>query len=168
MLLILPALTLIVAALIAVLPFGAGESVRACISFVPLVVVHYWSARRPHLMPATLVFATGLAIDVLTHGPVGFWSLMMLVAAALARLEEGFTGQSTLAGRAAVFSIAMLAVAALVWAVASGYNGQIIEGRPMLLAALVSIGLYPLAAMLLMPIDRLWETQRRHLFARGE
>lgn len=164
---LLPALCLLIAALIAVLPFGASEGVRACLSFVPVIVTHYWIARRPRLLPAILVFATGLAIDVLTHGPVGFWSLMMLAAAALARLEDNFTGQSTMAGRAAVFCISMLAVAGLAWAVASAYNGQLIEGRPMLLAALVAIGFYPLIAMLLMPIDRLWETQRRHVFARS-
>jgi rod shape-determining protein MreD len=167
MLHLLPAMTLLAASLIAVLPFGAGEGARACISFAPLIVTHYWSARRPRLLPVTFVFASGLAIDVLTHGPIGFWSLMMLAAAALARLEDSFTGQSTVAGRAAVFCIAMMALAAFAWAVSSGYNGQLIEGRPMLLAALVSISLYPLVALLLMPIDRLWQTQRSQLFVRG-
>jgi rod shape-determining protein MreD len=167
MLQLLPAATVLVASLIAVLPFGASEGVRACISFAPLIVTHYWSARRPRLLPATFVFASGLAIDVLTHGPIGFWSLMMLASAALARLEDGFTGQSSASGRAAVFCIAMLALAALAWALASGYNAQLNEGRPMLLAALVSIAVYPFVALILMPIDRLWQTQRSQLFARG-
>jgi rod shape-determining protein MreD len=166
-LLVLPVLTLVVASILAVLPFGAGELVRTCISFLPLIVVHYWSARRPHLLPVTAVFACGLAIDVLTHGPIGFWALMMLAVAALAPLEDTLTGQSTATGRAAVFAIAMVAVAGLAWGVASLYNGYTMDGRPMLFAALCSIASYPLAALLLMPIDRLWDTQRSHLFARG-
>lgn len=167
MLHVLPALTLVIATLVAVLPFGANESVRACISFAPLIVVHYWSARRPRLLPVSFIFAAGLTIDVLTHGPVGYWALMALAAAALAQLEQGFTGQSSAAGRAAVFAIAMLVVGSLGWGVASLYNGQLIEGRPMLLAALVAIAVYPLFALLLMPIDRLWDTHRGHLFERG-
>jgi rod shape-determining protein MreD len=163
---ILPALTLLVAALIAVLPFGTSEGVRACLSFAPVIITHYWCVRRPHLMPVVVVFAVGLAIDILTHGPVGFWALMMLGAAALAQLEAAVTGQSTSAGRAAVFAITMFSVAGLSWAVASAYNGQLIEGRPMLLAALIAILIYPVVAVLLIPIDRLWETQRSHLFER--
>jgi rod shape-determining protein MreD len=163
----LPVLTLLVASILAVLPFGAGEIVRTCVSFLPLIVVHYWSARRPRLLPVTVVFGCGLAIDVLTHGPIGFWALMMLAVGALARLEEALTGQSTVTGRAAVFSISMIAVAALSWGVASLYNGQAMDGRPMLMAALFAIACYPIAALLLMPIDRLWDTQRSQLFTRG-
>jgi rod shape-determining protein MreD len=166
-LLVLPVLTLLIASIFAVLPFGVGDTVRTCVSFLPLVVTHYWSARRPNLLPVTVIFACGLAIDVLSHGPIGFWAFMMLAVGALARLEETLTGQSTATGRAAVFAIAMVVVAALSWAVASLYIGQAIDGQPMLLAALVAIGTYPIAAILLMPIDRLWHTQRTQLFARG-
>lgn len=167
MLRLLPSVTLVVASIIAMLPFGAGDAVRICISFIPVLVTQYWSARRPRLLPVTLVFACGLAIDILSHGPVGFWALMMLAASALARLEETLTGQSTATGRAAVFSIAMLVVAGLAWSVGSLYSGQTLDGQPMLLAALASIMLYPVAALLFMPIDRLWGNPRPYLFTRG-
>ncbi len=165
-LLFFPALIVIVTALFAVLPLGAGEAVRACLSFAPMTVIHYWSARRPHLLPVTFVFCVGLGIDVLTHGPVGFWALMGLASAAMAHLEIGLTGQSTATGRAAVFAIAMFGLAGLSWGVASLYSGQTIDGQPMLLAALISISLYPAIAVALMPIDRLWEARRTRLFER--
>jgi rod shape-determining protein MreD len=167
MLQLLPAMTLAIAALAAILPFGAGDTVRMCLSFVPVIVAQYWSVRRPRMVPLPLIFAIGLAIDILTHGPVGFWALMMLAAAGLARLEDAWTGTSTTAGRAAVFCIAMLVVAGLAWAVASIYTGAMIDGHPMLVAALVAIAAYPLFAIMLMPIDRLWATPRVHLFERG-
>jgi rod shape-determining protein MreD len=163
----LPAITALIAALFAILPFGAGDTVRAGLSFAPLMVIHYWSARRPQLLPVPLIFALGLVVDVLTHGPLGFWALMALAAAAAAHGEIAMTGQSTATGRAAVYAITMVMLAALSFGIASGYSGQLIDGQPMLLAALAAIVLYPVMAALLMPIDRLWDIQRPSLFTRG-
>jgi rod shape-determining protein MreD len=166
-LLLIPALTVIIATLIAILPFGAGDMVRTCLSFLPLMTIHYWSARRPHLVPVAVVFVVGLIIDVLTHGPVGFWALLALTAAGTAQIETAATGQSTTAGRAAVFALTMVLAAGLCWAIASLYTGQTIDVQPFLVAALTAVALYPLMAVLLMPIDRLWDTQRSRLFMRG-
>lgn len=163
----LPTLTLTLASLIAVLPFGGGDAMRLCLSFAPVVVTHYWTVRRPRLLPSPLVFAFGLMIDVLTHGPLGYWAFLMLAAAALAPLEEAATGQSTAVGRAAVFAMTMLLVAGLAWGIASLYSGMLVDAQPMLFAALASVLTYPLVAMVLMPIDRIWTTPRSHLFERG-
>jgi rod shape-determining protein MreD len=163
----LPALTLIFAALLAVLPFGVDEVVRYVIRFLPLMVVHYWSARRPSLVPVPLIFGVGLAIDVLTHEPLGYTALIALVVASLAPLEAWLTGRSTAIGRAGVFAIAMLVAAGSAWAVAAVYTGARPDARPFLLASLAALALYPVMALSLMGIDRLWETPRAQLFVRG-
>ena len=159
----LPAVTLLIAALIAVLPFGADEIVRYCLSFLPLIVIHYWSARRPTLLPVPLIFAVGLAIDVLTHGPVGYWALLASLTARRWRPRDVWlTGHSSVAGRAARF----LRRDAGRRRRSPGPSrrstpAQMIPARPFLAAALACIALYPLMALGLMAIDRLWETPRR-------
>jgi rod shape-determining protein MreD len=167
MLRLLPAMTLLFTALLAVLPFGADEVVRYAIRFLPLMVTHYWSARRPALLPVPFIFGVGLAIDILTHEPLGYTALLALAVAALAPLEYGLTGRSTAAGRALVFAVAMLAAAGLAWVIATVYTGMKPEARPFLLAALATLPMYPVMALALMGIDRLWETPRAQLFVRG-
>jgi cell shape-determining protein MreD len=167
MLRLLPAATLVFAALLAVLPFGVDEVVRYVIRFLPLMVVHYWSARRPSLVPVPLIFAVGLAIDVLTHEPLGYTAVLALAVAGLAPLEYWLSGRSTAAGRAGVFAIAMLAAAALAWGIAAIYTGVKPDARPFLLAALTTLALYPIMALMLLGIDRLWEAPRAQLFVRG-
>ena len=167
MLRVLPATTVCIAALLAVLPFGADEMVRYAVSFLPLMVVQYWSARRPQLVPVSLIFGVGLIIDVLTHGPVGYWALLALLAASVAPIEARLFGRSTAPGRALMYAVAMIAVAAVAWGVATIYTGAAVAGRPFLGAAITAIALYPLMALGLMAIDRLWETPRAHMFARG-
>lgn len=167
MLRFLPAATLCIAALLAVLPFGADEMVRYAVSFLPLMVIQYWSARRPAMVPVPLIFGSGLIVDVVTHGPVGYWALLAVVVAAFAPLEVWLMGRSTAIGRALVFAGAMFVVAALAWSIAALYTGTAIVGRPFLGAALTAIALYPVMALGLMAIDRLWDTPRAQLFVRG-
>jgi rod shape-determining protein MreD len=168
MLRVLPALTLLFVALLAVLPFGADEeAVRYAIRFLPLMVVHYWSARRPGLLPVPYIFGIGLAIDVVTHDPLGYSALLALAVAGLAPLEFWLTGRSTAAGRALVFALAMVMAAGLAWMIAIIYTGTKPDARPYLLAALATLPMYPMMALALMSIDRLWETPRAQLFVRG-
>lgn len=163
----LPAVTVLIAALLAVLPFGADEIPRYILSFMPLAVIHYWSARRPTLLPVPLIFAVGVAIDILTNGPVGYWALLALLTAGLAPADVWLFARSSVASRALDYVLAMLAVAGVAWAIATLYSGANIPARPFLAAALACIVLYPPMALGFMAIDRLWETPRPHLFVRG-
>lgn len=163
----LPAATVLIAALIAVLPFGADEIPRYMLSFLPLAVIHYWSARRPTLVPVPLIFAVGLVVDILTNGPVGYWALLALLTAGLAPGDTWLLGRSSVASRALDYALAMLVVAGVAWAVATLYSGANIPARPFLAAAFACITIYPLMALGLLAIDRIWETPRPHLFVRG-
>jgi rod shape-determining protein MreD len=167
MLRLLPATTVCIAALLAVLPFGADEMARYAVSFLPLMVIQYWSARRPAFVPVPLIFGVGLIVDILTHGPVGYWALLALIAAGFAPFELWAVGRSTAIGRALTYAAAMLVTAGVAWAVASLYTGNTVAGRPFLGAALAAMALYPVMALGLMAIDRLWETPRSQLFVRG-
>ena len=164
---ILPALTLIIAALIAVLPFGADAGMRQAMGFLPVMVAHYWSARRPALVPVPLIFAVGVGIDILTQKALGFTAVLLLVVAALAPVEIWLTGRSTAVGRSLVYAAAMLTAAGCAWAIAGAYMGMMLPGASYLQTALTAMALYPFMALALIGIDRLWETPRAQIFVRG-
>ncbi len=166
MLRVLPALTLVLAALLAVLPFGLDEVVRYVIRFLPLMVTHYWSARRPALVPVPFVFGVGLAIDIMTHEPLGYTALLALVVATSASLEHRLTGRSTALGRALVFAVTMFAAAGFGWGIAALYTGTNPDARPFIIAALATLPMYPIMVLAFMTIDRLWATPRAQIFVR--
>jgi len=73
------ALALLVALASFVPSGGAGASVVAG-PYLMLCIVVYWAVRAPARLPPVSVFAIGLAIDLLTAGPPGFWALLYLIA----------------------------------------------------------------------------------------
>ena len=82
---ILPGLTAMVAALVAAMPWGLPDSAAFAWPLVALSVISFWSARQPQLMPPPLVFVLGVAIDLVTAGPIGYWALLFLVGHLVAR-----------------------------------------------------------------------------------
>ena len=53
--------------------------------FVPLLVIHYWSVPQPLFMPPWLVFALGLAEDLLVATPLGLHALLWIAFYTCAR-----------------------------------------------------------------------------------
>lgn len=175
MAMLFPALSVILLTIVAVLPWGAvGAAAGGAVGFaefgvalLPMMAVHYWSVRRPHLLPISLIFVCGLMIDVLSHGPLGFWAFLSLVAAAMAPIEGRFGAPSSAVLRFALFAVAMVVLALLGWGLSSAYFQRLIDWRPMMLSALGAVVVYPMLAMAFMPIDRLWDSPRGRFFVRG-
>jgi rod shape-determining protein MreD len=164
---VLPALSVLSMAVLAVLPWGGDDAVRFAIALMPMMSIQYWAARRPGILPTTLVFAAGLFVDVMSSGPLGFWSLLALLALALGRLEGLVTERSTPAGRAAACLCALVVLAAATWAVASVYFNHVVDWRALARGALYVAAAYPLLALVLLPIDRLLAAPRTRLFSHG-
>ena len=162
-----PGATVLAAAVLVLLPWGVGDQANFVLPLVPLLALHYWGLRRPELIPAVLAFGTGLAVDVIMHGPVGFWALLFLAALAMARAEQEFASRSGWFGRLALTGLALATIAVLEWIIGSIYYFQQLEWRVLMVAALAALAVYPVLALLLMPIDRMFDNARPRPFARG-
>jgi rod shape-determining protein MreD len=120
-------------------------------------------------MPAGAVFASGLAMDVLTYGPLGFWSLVYLAGFGVAsrrwgRGEEEAEGSASLAGLVCVVALA----SAVAWAGSSLYFVRLMDWRPMALAGVAAAIAYPLVALALGPVARFIDGRRiPRLYRRG-
>jgi rod shape-determining protein MreD len=163
-----PALTLVLATIVAVLPWGFGHLADFGFAMLPMIVVHYWSLRRPRHLPVSLVFACGLAIDVMTHGPLGFWALLALVSVAAAPAPDRDTFASTIAGRYGHSILAMGVVALVGWVLMSIYFQRVIDWQPMAFGVGASVLLYPIVAFALLRVGRFAEAAPARAFARKD
>lgn len=79
---LVPALSLVVAGLVDLVPWSSGAVLLPAPSLL-LVATAFWALERPELVPPWLLFAVGLAADLVGGSPPGVTSLT-LVAVALA------------------------------------------------------------------------------------
>ena len=142
-----PLASIVFLTVVAVLPWGLPSEARFFLPLLPVVAIHYWSLRQPENLPEWFVFFAGLALDVLTHGPLGYWALIYLLGYVLGVLSRpyGHLGQSV---RVALFAAALAVVALLAWMVSSAYALEIVDWRPYAIGA----GYAALASLLILPV----------------
>ncbi len=104
----LAVLTLVVALVLTAAP-GLLGPVPAPLFAV--MVVYFWTVVRPSLMPPLAVFLAGLALDLLTWTPLGFWALGLLTASGAARVLRPYVLGADLWRRLAGIAGAVAAVA---------------------------------------------------------
>ena len=153
----------------AVLPWGGPDWVETALALLPMGTIYFWSFRRPHLMPALLVFFAGLLLDVLTHGPLGIWACAALVAALAGRLARRSRPNLGWLRRAVRVILTLAITAVLVAALMSLYAWQLVPALPLAQALAVACLTYPLLAGFMSLLDNAWPTaDDRPLFLRGD
>ena len=146
---IAPIASLAVLVLIAALPWGLPPEDRFFLPLLPVVAIHYWSLRHGALIPEWVVFLAGLTLDILTHGPLGYWALIYLTAHMLAVVSAPYASHGHVA-RLALFVFALAIVTVVAWAVSSIYFLEPADFQPYAIAA----GLAGAVALLLVPMLR--------------
>jgi rod shape-determining protein MreD len=109
------------------------------LAFMP---IYFWSLVRPDLMRPLVVFVIGLAQDLLSGSPPGFWTASFIASYALLdRQRESFAG---LAGIGAIlgFALAMIVAAISVYLVALLYFAHLPPLMPLLLQVGISVLCY--------------------------
>ena len=120
---------------------------------MPFAGVFFWARAQPQLMPTSFVFVTGVAVDVLSYGPLGYWSLIYLSGLALTGPADRFGARGGLSEWIGFTAIGA-GLALLAWLVASIYFVHFIAWRPMAWAAVLLALIYPALQALLLPLDR--------------
>src|SRR4051812_19962774 len=78
---LLPTATIVLAALLTVVPVRIPGYAALTPAFT-LMAVYHWTIYRPDLLPPIALFAVGLAVDLMTGGPIGVSPLLLLAARA--------------------------------------------------------------------------------------
>lgn len=164
---ILPALSILALAVVALLPWSGGDTARFALAMMPVLAIRFWSQRHPSAVPAVLAFATGLLLDVVSFGPLGFWALIALAALGLARFEAALFPDAAAALSVTAFLLSNALLAALAWALSSIYFNRLLPWQPPVLGALTAAAAYPLIWLVLGSLGSKSAAPRGNLFVRG-
>jgi rod shape-determining protein MreD len=145
---LLPIATVVLAAIVAVLPLRFPGYADLTPAFV-LMAVYHWSIYRPDLLPPSGLFLVGLAQDLLTGATVGAGALILLLArSAVLRYRRYFLNRSF----PFVWSgFALLAAAAILglWALNCLLELTPLDPHPSVFRTALSIAIFPVASFLL-------------------
>ncbi len=160
---VVPSLVLFLAVVIAAVPWVLPAEASFILPLLLIIVVFALTLQRKRQLPGVSVFAAGVLMDILTAGPLGYWAALFLLTYTIAvqyRLRAARWNFSTLW---LVFSVTAIVAAAAGWVLASVYFVQIIDWRPMMIGALVTIAIFPLVTW---PMRRSLGLTTARLFAR--
>ncbi len=153
----------------AIIPWGGPAWAEMAVILLPLGGIYFWSVRRPHLMPAVLVFVLGLVLDVLTHGPFGIWAGAALVVALVGRTARRARPELGMTARTLSFVASMALATAMVAALETGFAWRAMPVLIYVQALVAAVLAYPLLAFVLSLLEPLWPAgEGRPLFMRGD
>lgn len=154
---LIPALTIIVMTVLVALPWGVAAERRFLLPMLPLIVIHYWTLRRPDAVAEWMAFSAGLCLDILTGGPLGFWALIYLLGFAAAKISTGLKNDRAVA-KWVLAATTLFVLSGVSWLLSSLYYFEPADWRPFLIAAVAASLLYPAIGVLL----RHTQIERRH------
>lgn len=145
---LLPIATTGLAALLSILPVPAPGYAALSPAFA-LMAAYHWTVYRPDLLPASGLFAVGLAQDLLGGGPVGVGPLTLLVVRAAV-----MRGRRHLIDRSFAFvwaGFALLSLAAMLglWSLHCLLDGVLFDLRSTLFRAVLTVAVFPAASVVL-------------------
>jgi rod shape-determining protein MreD len=139
----------VVLVLLSVLPIPAPGLNTITPAFA-IMSLYHWAIYRPNLMPFSAVFAIGLLQDLLTGAPVGLFTLVFLTTYGVAVTQRRFIAGKSFLIYWLGFVMLALAAAFESWVLASIWYFTVLDPRPVLFQLLVSVGIFPLLAWMLL------------------
>jgi len=125
-----PALTVLLFALIITLPWGFGQEYTYVPPMLIMALIFLWTVRCPRLMPSVIVFIVGISVDVLTASPIGFWAFLFLSSYGLGlRIAALDVTWPTVVAILTYFPVSVV-VSTLAWCLTSAYLGGVANWRP--------------------------------------
>lgn len=146
---LLPGLLLLAATLAAAAPWGLPGGATYIPPLATVMLLFILAAEDEPALPAWPAFAAGLATDLLTAGPLGFWALIYLMTYTLARGFSPETRHWQLLALWVCFAFTIAIVAGAAWGVASLYFVKPVDWRPLVTGAAVVLGLFPFGLFIL-------------------
>lgn len=138
--------------------------------FFLLTAVYYWAIYRPTVMPLVYTFCLGLLLDILGNLPLGVTAIILVGLQYLVQRSRLFLMGQPYAMVWLGFSLLSFAYAFLMWILISFFNLTFLPFQSFLqslIAACLTILLFPLASLLLQSIHRLLPTSYNPVRIRG-
>jgi rod shape-determining protein MreD len=125
-----------------------------------LCAVYYWSVNRPQSLPPVAIFALGLIQDSLSGTPFGLHAVMMLLTYGMVVSQRRFFIGKSFGVIWWGFMLVALISIATAWLLASAASWHIVRPGPAGFQYLLTLALYPVAALILTGAQRLMPSPR--------
>lgn len=149
----MPAVTTMILALLNVVPLGL-PALSDVMPVITMMAVFYWSVYRPDLLPPVVVFALGLAQDILVGNPTGLMALTLLAIHGVTLTQrQAFLGKP--------FFVAWLGFAVisaggfvLMWLITCILAAELLLTLAVVFQFLLTVVSFPLAAWVFVRVHR--------------
>jgi rod shape-determining protein MreD len=151
---LVPFATTIVFVLVSVVPLHIPGFAVVAPAFT-LMTVYHWTIYRPDLLPPIAVFAAGLLLDLLNGTPyVGTSALSLLLTRSVLMGQRRFFVNRLFPVLWAGFLVTTAAVVAFEWGLVSLLHGAVLDARPVIFEALLTVTIFPVGSHLLARAQR--------------
>jgi len=133
--------------------------IGAVTPFLGLVAVYYWAIYRPELFPVWAVFLIGLLNDIVHFLPLGLSAFVFVGVYQLLHVQRRFFFGQTFYVLWVGFALIAFLASFVDWAFLSFLEGHALTLRPIMMQYLFSIAFFPLAAWVLIRIQRAFLAQ---------
>jgi rod shape-determining protein MreD len=151
---LVPFLTTLLFVFISIVPLNLPGFSVVMPSFALMAVFH-WTVYRPELLPLSAVFVVGLLLDILNGTPyVGLSALVFLLARAAVMGQRKFFVNRTFTVVWLGFLVLAIGVFVLSWVLVRAAHGSLINLRPFIFQAVLTVACYPAASYILARMQR--------------
>lgn len=119
-----------------------------------VMAVYHWSVSRPELLPAYAVFLIGLIQDLLSATPVGLYAVVLLAVYGIVVWQHRFLAGKSFGIVWLGYALVSAGAVAAGWVLAMVFYGASLPAEVMAAQYLVSLGLYPMLAWILLRWQR--------------
>ncbi|MCC7017040.1 MAG: rod shape-determining protein MreD [Rhodospirillales bacterium] len=144
---LVPAAVTLALVLLAAVPLHVPGLARI-MPLLALIGVYHWTAYRPDLMTAPVVFAIGVFQDIVGGGPLGLYAaVFLLVHGGIVSQARFFVGKGFVV---LWFGFALMSAAAAViaWVVMVLFNTALMDPWTLLYQYLLTLGVFPILSRL--------------------
>lgn len=126
-----------------------------------LTVIYYWVVYRPTLLPPAMVFLLGLGVDVLAGLPLGMNAFIYLAVQWIVRDQRLYLMGQPYMMVWIGFALTCMAAAAVEWGIFMLSMRTLPSPVPAAAGVVLSVFLFPLVTLLLVPIHKILPSERR-------
>jgi rod shape-determining protein MreD len=154
----LPFVTTLLFALISVVPLHLPGFAAVTPSFALMAVCH-WSIYRPDLLSIGAAFVVGVVLDLLNGTPyVGVSALVLLIVRGIVIRERRHFVSRPFAALWLGFVAVAAGVFAFEWGFVSLLSGMVLDTRPFVFQAVLTVACFPVGSRLLARVQRAFLT----------
>lgn len=144
----LPIATTLLAALISILPVRVPGYAALTPAFT-LMAVYHWTIYRPDLLPASGLFAVGLAQDLLAGTPPGVNALLLLLTRAAVLRQRRHFVRRTFPFVWSGFTLLCIAAMFFLWVLHCAMQFDLFDVRATVFRTVLTIAIFPAASFAL-------------------